>query len=118
MKSSERSTTNGIRDSMRSPRVNREPHSSPAFFRSPDCVTNREFEQSRAAARRSETEPSAPSESLARSISEPSAPLRDSQRSAKYTRRRSRVSEQYLTNARISLLATQPVLFSFRAQPN
>jgi putative transposase len=35
MKNSERSSTNGIRDSMRSPRGKREPHSSPTFFRSP-----------------------------------------------------------------------------------
>jgi hypothetical protein len=34
MKSSERSSTNGIRDSMRSPMAKREPHSSPVFFRS------------------------------------------------------------------------------------
>src|SRR5687767_2856855 len=35
MRNSERSSTNGIRDSMRNPRIKREPHSSPTFFRSP-----------------------------------------------------------------------------------
>jgi hypothetical protein len=36
MKISEASSRSGIRDSMRSPKVRREPHSSPGFFRSPD----------------------------------------------------------------------------------
>src|SRR5215813_7774835 len=39
MKISEASSRSGIRDSMRSPRIRREPHNSPGFFRSPSAAS-------------------------------------------------------------------------------